>query len=113
MLSLIPNMRGLPGFLQKRFDRALYDVHVPLAAEEFAQAHTAAGLEVMAVRYFMSMDLYVLHVDPARRLLGNAVKWSRAALMRGIWAAEIAIGSWPNRFTAPHMICVSRVPRSS
>src|SRR5215831_112159 len=47
MFTLIPNMNGMTGWLQKVLEREVYDVHVPLDVEMLVNAHETAGLRVL------------------------------------------------------------------
>ena len=62
VLTTIPNMRGLPGFLQRLLDREVFDLHVPLACSELLQAHAACGLEVVAAGYILPIHLGVCNL---------------------------------------------------
>lgn len=53
VLTLIPNMRGTVGALQKALSREIYDIHVPLSATALARAHTEAGLSLQSSGYFL------------------------------------------------------------
>ena len=72
MITLIPNMTGPLGWLQRFFDRPLFEKHVRLRHEQLARAHTAAGLEVLSSRYVLLAHLGVIHgfgVLPARVMM--------------------------------------------
>lgn len=56
LFTLVPNMNGLPGLIQKTINRQLYDAHVPLTPSRLAEAHTRAGLTVLESRYFLSVN---------------------------------------------------------
>lgn len=111
MITLIPNMRGLPGVLQKWCDRELYAMHVPLSLGQLAQAHTDAGLNVLQAEYVMSLNLNVVNVD---RWIDGAVLKSvvirmRSWLSKAVWATEQAVGSLPRTsLLSPYIACVAR-----
>ena len=63
MITTIPNFSGWLGAMQRRFDRAVYDIHVPLDREQFAQAHKAAGLDLIACDYFIFVNWQVINVQ--------------------------------------------------
>ncbi|WP_456394143.1 class I SAM-dependent methyltransferase [Nitratifractor sp.] len=52
ILTVIPNMNGIVGFLQKHTNRAVYDVHIPYTREELQSAHERAGYETLFCDYF-------------------------------------------------------------
>jgi SAM-dependent methyltransferase len=53
VLTLIPNMRGTVGALQRALSREIYDIHVPLSAAALARAHTDAGLSLQSGGYLL------------------------------------------------------------
>ncbi len=61
LLTLIPNMPSLIGFIQKRIDRAVYDVHMPLTKKKFLAAHQRAELTLIECNYFMFINLGVVN----------------------------------------------------
>ena len=46
MLTLIPNLSGILGSMQKTADKEVYDIHVVLTADQLKKAHTEANLEI-------------------------------------------------------------------
>lgn len=62
MVTLIPNVNGIPGFIQKRINKPVYDKHVPLSAQQLEAAHRAAGLVVEACDYCVSSNFGVLNL---------------------------------------------------
>jgi cyclopropane fatty-acyl-phospholipid synthase-like methyltransferase len=73
VLTTIPNMRGLPGSLQRLLDREIFDLHVPLACVELQQAHTACGLDVVAAGYILPVHLGVCNLGRYR----GGVSWRK------------------------------------
>src|SRR5271170_6459911 len=69
MVTVIPNMNGLVGKLQKWLEREVYDVHIPLDAEALRRAHETAGLKVMRCEYFCFLNLGVINLNRIRRSL--------------------------------------------
>lgn len=115
MLSIIPNMNGIVGMFQKYVDREVFDQHVPLNAAQFAQAHEAAGLDVLATRYIMTFNLEAVS---SRRVAatshGHALRHLRGLVNLFFWGLERLFGrSFPNRFTSPLIVCIARAPSTS
>lgn len=61
VLTIIPNVNGIPGLLQRTLDRDVYDVHVPLDASLLADAHIKAGLSVSRCEYLLSANFAVVN----------------------------------------------------
>ena len=53
VLTMIPNFKGLYGWVQQRVGKEIYDTHVILGPEDLDRMHTGAGLEtVVPATYF-------------------------------------------------------------
>src|SRR2546426_10662461 len=72
IITVIPNLAGVLGSLQKALDRSVYDVHVPLDRLRVAGAHREAGLEVIRCDYFLFANFCVLNVENWRHEIGRA-----------------------------------------
>src|SRR5262249_22113994 len=61
LMTLIPNLAGLTGQIQKLVDRAVFDVHVPLTREQFSSAHRQPGMDLLECDYFLPINLSVVN----------------------------------------------------
>jgi len=113
MVTIIPNMTGVPGFLQKQLNRPVYDKHVPLDSIQLRQAHVGAGLEVLDAGYLISTNFGVLNLTglsttnlswAAKRLLLAAL--ARVSLLG--WLAEPRLR--PVQSWAGYVYCVAELP---
>ena len=90
MITEIPNMAGINGWLQRTLNKPVYDIHMPLTAAQLALHHHAAGLSVLTSEYVVPLDFGVVEIDglpPGRvhraldaalyalRLLGGVAWW--------------------------------------
>jgi 2-polyprenyl-3-methyl-5-hydroxy-6-metoxy-1,4-benzoquinol methylase len=113
MITLIPNLTGTPGLLQRRLDRSIYDVHVPLTAAELERAHQAVGLTVVECRYFLSTGFGVLRAgDGSNPTLANRMKRRVIRLLEGgsagLWWLEDRTSPLPaSGLFAPFVYCVA------
>jgi 2-polyprenyl-3-methyl-5-hydroxy-6-metoxy-1,4-benzoquinol methylase len=110
LFTMIPNMAGFVGFLQKCIDKDIYDIHVPLTRDGLARAHQQAGLEVEDARYFMGLNLDIIN---SGRHAGKAVdKILRRALSvpsKCMWIVERSGVRMPaNGFTSPCILTIAR-----
>jgi SAM-dependent methyltransferase len=62
MITVIPNLVGGIGWLQRHVCRSIYDVHVPLDRESLRAAHERAGLAVAHCDYFLAADLSAVNL---------------------------------------------------
>jgi 2-polyprenyl-3-methyl-5-hydroxy-6-metoxy-1,4-benzoquinol methylase len=110
MVTVIPNMNGLVGWLQKWLGREAYDVHVPLDAEALGRAHEATGLDVLRCEYFCFANFGVLNLNRIRQSApGLWLSRGLTAISAATWMLERAGIRLPaNKMTSPHVICVSK-----
>jgi len=112
-ITLIPNMKGAIGFLQKTLHRPIYDIHVPLSPDELRLAHEPAGLRVSWCGHFLSTSFGIVNVNTGapptaktRRqdfLIRNLSRFSKL-----IWALETYTVPLPaTTLFSPYIICVA------
>lgn len=117
LMTHVPNLTGLIGFIQKRINRPVYDVHVPLDSATLRAAHAAAGLEVLSCDYFLFTNFGVCNLNglPA----GSVTWWMKKFLLTSLtlgsvsaWLMEEAVGFAfkPNKVTSPYINCLARKP---
>jgi 2-polyprenyl-3-methyl-5-hydroxy-6-metoxy-1,4-benzoquinol methylase len=112
VITIIPNMTHVVGWLQKLVDRNVYNVHVPLDERQLIDVHETCGLSVTDASYLGSVDWSVVNFS------GHAGRWSYPILVRlaawatkVVWIAEVA--GFPeirNRWTSPYIVCVATLP---
>jgi SAM-dependent methyltransferase len=109
LITLIPNERGLTGFLQKHLDRVIFDKHVPLDLSQLVRAHEAAGLKVSRSAYICFFNFGVL--DPGEFVTPSVRKfmmlWGHRFSMILGRLHEAGAPLWPNRITSSHIGCAS------
>lgn len=52
ILTVIPNMNGITGLLQKILNKDVYDVHIPYTKDNILSAHKANGYETLFCDYY-------------------------------------------------------------
>lgn len=112
VLTIVPNMNGLVGALQKIANPSVYNVHVALTPGQLADAHRAAKLNVTDARYFMTANFSVVNFsgDGARIPAGIGLRLASWA-SKSIWLAEGAgLPEIRNRLTSPYVVCVASKP---
>jgi SAM-dependent methyltransferase len=87
LLTLIPNMRGTVGAIQRILSRDIYDIHVPLSAAALARAHTDAGLALRAGGYLLPAHFAVC--NPGNR----SGTWVAFALRQLAYRGAIAFST--------------------
>ena len=113
LVTVIPNMTGVPGFLQKSLNRPVYEKHVPLGAAQLDAAHREAGLVVRESGYLVSTNFGVLNLHGlAQNRPSWAVKRALVAALARIsslgWKAETRLPTSPS--WAAYVYCVADRP---
>jgi len=52
IITVIPNMNGIVGFLQKIFNKKVYDVHIPYTKDDILKAHENANYKTLFCDYY-------------------------------------------------------------
>jgi SAM-dependent methyltransferase len=114
VITIVPNMAGWLGALQKRLNQSIYELHVPLTPASLEHAHADAGLEVLDAVYISTADFYVgipgSETDESRFGARCALEAMRF-LSKVLWLAENL--SFPVPSTArlsPYVGCAARRP---
>jgi SAM-dependent methyltransferase len=98
LVTVIPNLAGVLGHIQRMFGRAVYDIHVPLTTQQLAAAH--GDMHVLDCRYFVSTNFSML-VIPNRATLGR--------LSKIVWAVEDRTRPLPaTKVFAPYIVTVAQ-----
>lgn len=114
LFTMIPNLAGSLGVVQRAINKPVYDIHVPLDREALAAAHAAAGLRVEACEYFLATGFDVCNLNgipmnSAKSYLKKIVLAGLTRLSMAVWWCERATGYWPARRTfAPYIHCIAR-----
>lgn len=107
IITLIPNLRGIYGLLQRAVNRPVYDMHVPLSRDELVRAHTAAGLSVRWSSYVLGANLCALNIENLRqrpRLYAAGDRW-RWRASKACWLIESVLPlDITNRWTSPYVV---------
>jgi 2-polyprenyl-3-methyl-5-hydroxy-6-metoxy-1,4-benzoquinol methylase len=105
--TIIPNMNGVPGWLQRILNRKVYDIHVPLDSSDLASAHRNAELTVLRSEYLMFMSLGVLVLKDS--FFQIFLRKAFATLSLVFWYLEkIGIYLPPNIMTSPFVVCIAK-----
>ena len=110
MVTIIPNMSGLNGWLTKLFNKAVFHIHVPHTKESFKAGHEDGGLEIIEHGYLCSNDFGVLSSCFADQ---SGVKWflykQLTRISKIVWWFESKFFDFPaGRFFSPYIYCVAK-----
>ncbi|MBX3486374.1 MAG: class I SAM-dependent methyltransferase [Candidatus Paracaedibacteraceae bacterium] len=111
LLTLIPNIPSIIGFIQKFVDKEVYDVHVPLTKKNMIDAHQSATLELEHCDYFMSMNLNVVNSGSfSSHRLNPLLRRILSGISKVSWILEkCGIRIPKNRLTSPYIVSVAKI----
>ena len=120
VLTLIPNMRGSVGALQRALSREIYDIHVPLSAAVLARAHAEAGLSLQASGYLLPAHFGVCnpgtrlhHHGVSARTRDLAYRAAIAASTALLWVHERLVRLPVNELMSPYAFAVATRPQDA
>jgi 2-polyprenyl-3-methyl-5-hydroxy-6-metoxy-1,4-benzoquinol methylase len=117
VMTVIPNMTGAVGWLQKLLNRPVYDIHVLLGSEQLRASHEAAGLRILRCEYFLSTSFGVVNPvgqNPTRRSTSvkRFVLKNLSRISNLVHVMEERIGNLPAaQLMAPYVVCVAQAPK--
>lgn len=112
LVTSVPNMVGLNGSLQKLFDRAVFEIHVPLNKESLDDANARIGLNVISSNYFLLANLSVINVEAMNgKFLYKIIIRASSWISKLIWCIDATFPVIrPNSWTSPYINCLARKP---
>ncbi len=120
MITIVPNMVGWTGQVQKHLNRQVFDIHVPIGLEDIQTAHQRAGLTPLQVGYLCSINFGVVNLDnPANsmplRFMKKIALNALIGLSALVWWIEdhSPLRLLPNKLISPYIACVAKKNDSS
>lgn len=109
LITIIPNMNGINGFLQKMIDRKVYDVHVPLSKKDLTKAHENSSLLLKKCDYFLSVNLSVINSGTFSSSRYNKyLRHLLSSISKTFWSLEKLKIKIPCNFvSSPYLISVA------
>lgn len=118
LITEVPNLAGLNGWIQRLFNKPVFDIHVPLAADDLARHHTAAGLQLISSRHLVPTDFGVIDLaglpPGPMRTIKDRVLYPLRLFSGAVWWLDRRIGPLPaGRFFSGFVITAARKPSPS
>lgn len=109
LITNIPNMLGLNGFLQKILNRSVFDIHIGLSRDDLAHAHRITGLRVISCNYFLFSHFGMLNINNLKgRLFYPLACRLRTVINVSVWILERMIPAFkPNGWSSPYINCLA------
>lgn len=110
LITIVPNMHGLIGVLQRLVDPGVYRIHVPLSPAALADAHRACGLTLCSAGHLMSVNLSVVNFSGCGSRIPSGLGLRLASwASKLVWSLErMGMPELPNRWTSPYVVVVAR-----
>ena len=112
MITIIPNLVGAAGAIQKMINRPVFDLHVPLSQNALEEAHRSSHLEAVSCAYFLFASLSIINIENLRSTpFYRAAVRLRSLVNKTLWVADRSIPLLkPNHWTSPYIVCSGRKP---
>lgn len=109
IVTLIPSMNGLVGFMQKRVNREIYDLHVPLTKKSLLAAHRTSGFDCLFCNYYTFANFFVVNTGNKNCGIWGSILKALRLLSKASWLIE-NITHWlpSNRYSSPYVVCVAK-----
>ncbi len=113
LVTVIPNMAGLTGQMQRWLDREIFDIHVVLDAPALAAAHRRAGLDPVQCDYVVCSNFGMVTLGPRRALAKRLLRLALMSVSFALWIIDRSVIRLPaTRFLSPYIVCAARTPQA-
>jgi len=109
LLTFIPNMYGLNGWLQKRLGPQTFATHRRLDDMSLRSAHEQAGLSILECRFLLPTNLLVVNPD-ARGASARLFTTAARVLTAAVWSLDRFVSLPRTRAAAPYVFCCAEKP---
>lgn len=117
VVTVVPNLGGLPGAIHRLLNRKVYEAHVPLTPHRLRDAHVRTGLTILEARHLISIffdEKNLLGLDPKR--LSTRVKRTLVRALNVVsavvWAIESVVRRElpATRALSPYVVVLAKRP---
>ncbi|WP_446787698.1 class I SAM-dependent methyltransferase [Macellibacteroides fermentans] len=109
IVNVIPNMRGVTGFIQKHLNNDCFMTHVAIGKNELAESCRRNDLEILLCDYFLPINLSIINIEN----INNTIKYRilqkvNSIVSKLVWLIDKhLVGIKPNEITSPYLIMVA------
>lgn len=110
LITLIPNLAGVIGPIQRLLNKPVYDLHVPLSVDDLVRAHRDGGFDVVDSGLIGTINLGILNFSGAAsrvplRIGQRLTSWTS----KFVWTLRrLGMPDMPSRFLSPNIACVAK-----
>ena len=117
IITLVPNLNGLNGWLTKYFMKEVYEMHRVISKEQLRNYHASNDLTDHKTRYAGTFSLTVIPWTNADRGILRKGFFLRTIFLKSIFGFNLILTSilrflpdFPSRFFSPYVISVAKRP---
>jgi SAM-dependent methyltransferase len=112
LITLVPNLAGALGFLQRLLNKPVYDLHVPLSLDDLVQAHRDCGLDIVDFGLIGTVNFSVLNFSGPQSRVSPRIGLRLASwTSKIVWIMRrIGMPDMPNRLFSPYIACIAKKP---
>ncbi|MBD2577201.1 class I SAM-dependent methyltransferase [Oscillatoria sp. FACHB-1406] len=114
IITIVPNLSGIIGYLQKLINEEVYKIHIPLNREELRRFHQEAGFSISHCDYFLATNFGVLNGEQMDEKSCSTklkqkfqVNLSRFSKLLNVVDEKI-ISLPKSQFLSPYIICTAK-----
>jgi SAM-dependent methyltransferase len=104
LITFIPNMQGVNGWLQKHLGRNTFDTHRVLSVDALRVAHQQAGLSVLDCHYLLPMNFLVVNPE-LPGFIKQAFTSATMAFTAAGWLLDRLVTLPRSAVMAPYVFC--------
>jgi 2-polyprenyl-6-hydroxyphenyl methylase/3-demethylubiquinone-9 3-methyltransferase len=115
IITLVPNLTGLNGWLTRYFMKDVYEMHRVINREQLQQYHTENGLTNVNTNYVGTFSLGVIPWPTSNRGVLKQGSVFRRFALKAIFGFNFVMTSilkilpdMPSRYLSPYIICIAK-----
>lgn len=111
IFTIIPNMYGINGILQKYYSTRIYLLHRKINKNKLAKIHRKAGLKPIFVDYVLPLSLTIANIGPNPSYFKKCVFNLSKLLTAGFWLLDrIVFCSLSRNINfSPYLVCIAKL----
>lgn len=109
MITMIPYLKGVPGYLQKVLNKEVYDIHKPSHKEDLETFHKNCGLRILYAGYVGSLHFGVLNfTKKSSGFLYYPAKAVFYIFNQLVYHTRHVLKWPPNSLTSPYVLVIAQ-----
>jgi 2-polyprenyl-3-methyl-5-hydroxy-6-metoxy-1,4-benzoquinol methylase len=115
IITLVPNLNGLNGWLTRYFMKDVFDMHRVISRDQLKKYHEHNGMISYKTKYAGTLSLSVIPWTTANRGLLKKGFFLREIVLKGIFGINLVLTSilkilpqFPSRYFSPYIICIAK-----